>query len=114
MSLFVVLIQELGAEVSDTFIVLIYDQYVKVISPAKLGSRTNVIIENKSLNKIVGKIISKNRKFVRYVTVESESTDTVELNLKYDKRFFYIPMAPSFQGVELLAGMKSYAIPPQK
>lgn len=99
------------SEVSEAFIVLIYDKNVKVISPAKLVPGTAVILENRSLNKIYGKVLSSKRNFVRYVGLEPEDKMSIDLDTSLDKKFSFVSMAPAFQAVNLLPGKKSYEIP---
>lgn len=109
-------------ERSSAFIISSYGDYFKVMGPAELvglakitkDQTVAVIIENKTLSKLVGKIESSIKDQVQFVTVEAGQTKTVDLTLKKNHRYFFYPLSPSFQRVELMIGKKAYEIPPKR
>jgi hypothetical protein len=103
----------LGAGRSDTFIVSMLDRKVHVISPDKVQGTFTVIVENKSLSKLVGKF-STPEGALKYVSVESGATETVEITHKSGSKVFFVPLSPAFQEIELIVGKKEYEIPSEK
>jgi hypothetical protein len=103
-----------AAELSDTFIVKIFHDKVKVISPAKLSNNLTVIVENKTLVDIRGKIETKLGKVVAYVTIPSGQSKSVPVKISKKDKIYFVPMAPAFQAVELIVGRKAYEIPPKR
>lgn len=103
-----------GSEMSDAFIVKVYDQKVKVLSAAKYYPKINVIIENRTLNKVLGRVECDFNNVIKFVFIPSRKSESVEVDLKNCKKLYFIPMSPSFQKVELAIGKKSYEIPPQR
>ncbi len=103
-------------EKADAFIVKIYDAKVKVLSPVKDDPNLSVIIENKTLVDIRGKVETGRGEILNYVKISPRSSASLELKKdKNNKRekIFFIPQSPPFQRVELRLGSKPYEIPPQ-
>lgn len=109
-------------ERSSAFIITAHGDYFKVLGPASLvglekitkDQTVAVIIENKTLSKLVGKIESSTKDQVQFVTVEAGKTKAIDLPLKKGHRYFFYPLSPSFQSVELMIGKKAYEIPPKR
>ncbi|MFZ4714100.1 MAG: hypothetical protein ACOYL6_10325 [Bacteriovoracaceae bacterium] len=100
-------------ERSDAFLVKIFDNYVRVISPDKNYTLVSVIVENKTMSKMVGKIM-KGKVDVTFLTIDTDKTKSVQVKYSKDEKLFFVPMAPAGQEIELIVGKKSYEIPPQK
>jgi len=101
-------------ERADAFIVKVYDDLVRVLSPTKYDPKLAVVIENKTLTKIVGKVETSSGQVLAYVAVEAGKFTSVNVKrLKTDKVYF-IPTAPPLQKVELKLGNKPYEIPPKQ
>ena len=103
-----------AAEVSDAFIVRIFENSVKVIAPAKYTKKVNVIFENQTLSEIRGKLVSEDFRFRRFVTIYPYKPVTAEIPVSRKKRNLFIPLAPSSQSVILKIGAKSYEVPPRE
>ena len=102
-------------EVSDTFVVRIFGDRVKVISPTKYSKNLSVIVENKSYADLLGKVVTKQGQLIDFVSVPAESFKVVDLkNLKKGEEVLFVPLAPAFQEVELVVGREVYEIPPQR
>lgn len=101
-------------ELQETFVVTLFDKYVKVVSPDKFHNKLSIIIENKSLVKVHGKVDYDSAKESLFVAVFPNETRTVEISPEQNDKIVFIPQAPPFQEVELIFGRKSYEIPPQK
>lgn len=97
----------------NTFIVSMMDRRVHVISPESISATFSVIVENKSLSKLVGKFAT-DEGALKYISLESGATETVEIIHKSGTKVFFVPMSPAFQEVELIVGKKEYEIPSQK
>lgn len=101
-------------EKADAFIVKAYANRIKVLSPAKYYPGIHVIVENKTLSKFLGQILIRDGKTIGFVSIAPGKFQTIQLNQKSDKDLLLIPLSPGFQEIELLAGKKSYEIPPKK
>lgn len=99
-----------AAPKAETFVVTIQDRSMSVIAPDKRKDLFSVLIENRSLSDQVGKFIvgGKNLKFV---SVKSGQTESVEIENKTSANIIFIPISPAFQEVDLIFGKKVYEIP---
>lgn len=98
---------------SESFIVQINDRSMSVLSPDKKRELFSVIIENHSLSDQVGKFIV-NGKILKFVSVKSGKSETVEIENKSKAAVRFIPVSPAFQDVKLIFGKKAYEIPSKK
>lgn len=103
-----------GYERSYAFIVKMFGQYVKVVSPQKYTDETSVIIENKTLSKIYGKVVTQTGRLIKYFSVPENKFNTIALKLSPGEKAFVVPLSPAFQSFELKFGSLSYEIPPKK
>ncbi|HXH74434.1 MAG TPA: hypothetical protein VNJ08_05690 [Bacteriovoracaceae bacterium] len=95
---------------SDAFIIQINDRSMSVVSPDKLRPLFAVVVENRSLSDQVGKFTIKG-KIVKFVSILSGKSETVEIENKSNNSVVFVPVAPAFQDVELKFGKKAYEIP---
>ena len=98
----------------DGFLVSAYDDRFKVISPEKFKPTMEVIIENKTLVRLIGKLVINHSTNASYVSVEPEKFQKANVKLKKGDVLHFIPLSPAFQEVELIVGNKNYDIPPKK
>ena len=101
-------------ERSDAFIIKLHSRYAKVVAPAKYHPRTNIIVENKRLIPLMGRIERASGEVIRYISVKSSSRVSVMPNLRPKETLFFVAMSPPFQRLELKLGARSYEIPAQK
>lgn len=101
-------------ERSDAFIIRVFDKKVKVLSPRVFDPKLNVIIENKTLVKITGKIQNEYNEVYNYISIKSGKFQSIFLNMKKGDKLFFVPLSPPFQKIELILGNKPYEIPPKR
>lgn len=106
-------LQVSAAELQETFVVTIHDKFVKVVAPDKFHSRLSVILENKSLVKIYGKIEYGSAEPI-YTSIYPQESRSIDIKPGENDKIIFTPMSPPFQEIELIFGRKSYEIPPQK
>jgi len=96
----------------EAFKVELHDRKIRVEAPKSVSSQYAVIVENLSLNDVVGKFHSAG-KDLKFVNVKAGLTRTVEFRHSGKGAVRFQPLAPAFQEVELTAGKKPYEIPSQ-
>ena len=101
-------------ESHDGFLVSAYDDRFKVVSPEKFKPSMEVIIENKTLVRLIGKLTLNHDRIINFSSVEPEKYQRVMVTLKKGDILHFVPMSPAFQEVELIVGNKIYEIPPKK
>ena len=111
---FLFLFQANAYERSDAFIVTAYSEKIAIVAPPKFDPKLNVIVVNKTLIKLLGKIETGSGKVLAYVSVPSGKSQSIEVGNKLNEPVFFIPMAPAFQRVQLNVGSKPYEIPPKE
>lgn len=112
----------LSQERSSAFIITAHGDYYKVLGPSALvglntitkSQTVAVIIENKTLSKLVGKIESGQKDQVEFVTIEAGQSKSIDLTLKKGHKYYFYPLSPAFQRVELMIGKKAYEIPAKR
>lgn len=111
---FLIMGEVFAIESLDGFLVSAYDDRFKVISPEKFKANMEVIVENKTLVRLIGKLVLNNKDSVNFIAVDSEQYKTVNVKLKKGDVLHFVPLTPAFQEVELIVGNKIYEIPPKK
>lgn len=104
----------LAIESLDGFLVSAYDDRFKVVSPEKYKAQMEVIVENKTLVRLIGKLTINKQMNVSYISVDPEKYQKTNVKLKKGDVLHFIPLSPAFQEVELIVGNKIYEIPPRK
>ena len=112
--LLTVSVKAVAIESLDGFLVSAYDDRFRVISPEKFKAQMEVIVENKTLVRLIGKLTINKQANVSFLSVEPEKFQRVVVKLKKGDVLHFIPLSPSFQEVELIVGNKTYEIPPRK
>lgn len=95
---------------TEGFIVQINDRSMTVLSPEKKKNMFTVIVENRSLSDQIGKFVIGS-KILKFVSVQSGKTETVEIENKTSSPVVFVPVSPAFQEVPLQFGKKAYEIP---
>ncbi len=98
----------------DGFLVSAYDDRFKVVSPEKFKPTMEVIIENKTLVRLVGKLTINHSTNATFLSIDSEKYQKANVKLKKGDLLHFVPLSPAFQEVELIVGNKNYDIPPKK
>ena len=100
-------------ESPDAFIVKVYDQKVRVLSPVKYDPELNVIVENKTRVTLKAKLVTETESNVEFLSLEAGRTTNIKLKNLDKEKVFFIPLSPPLQKVELKLGSKPYEIPPR-
>lgn len=98
-------------EKSEAFIVTAFTNKFKVLSPVKKTEKVSVIIENKTLVKLIGEVTTDRGSLRKLVTIKPGKYKSIELEFQKDTKYYFIPLSPSFQKVILDFGKKAYEIP---
>lgn len=101
-------------ESSNGFLVTAYDESFRVVSPMKFKNPMEVIVENKTLVRLVGKVIINNKQNVGFTSIDTDKYQRIMVDLKKGDVLHFVPLSPAFQEVELIVGNKIYEIPPKK
>ncbi len=101
-------------EKSDAFIVTAFTNKFKVLSPVKKSKKVSVIIENKTLVKLIGEVATDSGSLRKIVTIKPGKYKSIELEFHKNTKYYFIPLSPSFQKVILDFGKKAYEIPSKK
>lgn len=102
------------AEFADTFVVKIYPEVINVISPQDFKPNLTVIIENKSMVKVLAKISNIENTYEKLMTIKPGKFISVDLEMKKDSLYYFTPLSPPFQSIELKVGQQAYEIPAKK
>jgi hypothetical protein len=110
--LFIFSLSATAQEFADSFIIEVFDRYVKVISPKEKSKSVSIVVLNKTLSKIYGKIATDS-KDLKYLSIQPKKTKSIQVG-GHNKKIMFIPFAPTFQEIELVYGRAAYEIPEQK
>ncbi len=104
-----------ASEKSEAFLIYAHQEYFKVLSPTNSSQNISVIIENKTLTNLIGKIRDDQGKNHVFLSIPPNETKSYLINnfSSYKSLAFY-PLSPPFQEIVLKPGLKSYEIPSQK
>ncbi len=101
-------------ERSDAFILEVESDHYKVLSPTNVDKNSAVIIKNKMLTKLRGKLVSQKDGDIKYLSIKPRSTKSFQFPYDKKTKYFFIPLSPPFQAVDLRLGQKSYEIPEKR
>lgn len=102
-----------ASEKVDSFILKFYPNKVVVLSPANITKYLSLIIENKTLAKVVGRIEDNYGNIRDAISVGANGTLSRPLKMQKSDNLFFIPLSPAFQAVPLKIGSRPYEIPPE-
>jgi hypothetical protein len=95
------------------FVLSVYDKKINVVSPTSTQGSYVVVMQNKTLNKMLAKVVSGLGSTSEYLSIMPNAQASVNVNLKKDEKLFFLPLSPAFQEVELRPGVNEYEIPPK-
>lgn len=98
----------------DGFLVSAFDDRFKVVSPPQFKPNMEIIVENKTLVRLIGKVTVNNQKSASFLSIDPEKYKRITVKLKKGDILHFVPLTPAFQEVELIVGNKTYEIPPKK
>lgn len=96
------------------FIVRSLDNRFEVISPNKYQAKMEVVVENKTNMRMLGRIMINRSRNIEYVSIEAGEYKKYVVDLKKNDILHYLPLNPAFQEIELIVGNKFYEIPPKQ
>jgi glycerol-3-phosphate responsive antiterminator len=100
-------------EKADAFIVTAQPDHYAVLSPVQIKSKIGLIIQNKTLSKIIGKLITEDEEILD-ITIKSGKTKSVEFKYSKNNKYYFLPIFPPFQKIELKRGERSYEVPAKR
>lgn len=93
------------------FIVTANEKNFSVISASKFSPKMEIVIENKTSVRLIGRIMLNRTSNVEFVSIEPQAYKKFEVNLKAQDILHYMPINPAFQEIELIVGNKKYEVP---
>lgn len=102
-----------AAETSEAFLVNIYEDKIRVVSPKKKMDIVGVIIKNNTFDDIRSEISSEKKVLKRFV-LKSQDSESIQVEYSKLKTLYYVSIAPPFQAVELKFSQRPYEIPEKK
>ena len=80
-----------------------------------MSGELSIIIENKMLVDLVGRVESSKGALVANVRIPVGQYRTVSIDGSYQKEVYsFVPLSPAFQAVELRPGQEAYEIPSKR
>jgi hypothetical protein len=113
--IFVLLFTEAYAQQrSDSFIIRMFDDKVRIVAPDKRQDQVSLIIENSGLSKVYASL--EGRKHIYKVfSLEPNSKKSFQLDeIVKNDNLTILPISPGFQEIPLIFGQKAYEIPPKE
>ncbi len=101
-------------EKADAFIVEALSGHYKVLSPVKVGDKISLIVVNQTLHKLRGKLQENTSTDIAYLSISPGKSESIEFRFDKASKYYFVPLSPAFQEVELKIGEKSYEVPAQR
>ncbi|MBT3981218.1 MAG: hypothetical protein HOE90_07675 [Bacteriovoracaceae bacterium] len=102
------------AHYSDSFRIIVIGSKMAVVSPKDFSVGQAVIIENKTLDYIRGKLQNADGVLLRHISIAPGKFDSQVLDGKKGEIFYFFPLSPSGQEAVLKVGNTPYEIPPKR
>lgn len=102
-----------AAQSSDSFLVTIEDDRIRVVSPKKKMKIVGVIIKNNTFDDIRSEVATESKTLKRF-NLKAQSSASVQVNYSKIKTLYFVSIAPPFQAVELKFSQRPYEIPEKK
>ena len=99
---------------ADAFILEITDKRTRILSPGQWSASLNLIVKNKTLLKLIGRLEDQNQKVLKYFTIDSRKDYSMPLPEPKGNQLFFVSMVPPLQKMELKAGSPPREIPPKR
>lgn len=104
-----------SAQRADSFIISAYSDHYKVLAPTSTAKNISIIIENKMLVNLIGRVESSKGALIENIRVPAGEYRTIDLKTSYANEVYsFIPLSPAFQSVELKIGQEAYEIPAKR
>ncbi len=95
---------------TDSFIVDIDEQRIKVTSPAKRIDIASIIVRNETQEKIISEIRSEDKVVKRFV-LKPLGRQVIQIDFSKIDKVYYVPVSPPFEAAELKFSREAYEIP---
>ena len=96
----------------EYFNISAHGDYFEVIGPSKFHSQTAIIVNNRSLSPLIGKVQNSKGKTYGFMRIPAKDDRRLDVDLKNSNSYLvFIPLSPPFQKVILEFGKKNYRIP---
>ncbi len=99
---------------ADAFILEITDKRTRILSPTQWSISLNLIVKNKTLLKLIGRLENQDQKVLKYFTIDPRKDYSLPLPEPKGNRLFFVSMVPPMQKMELKIGSPPREIPPQR
>ncbi|MAZ48904.1 MAG: hypothetical protein CME65_10090 [Halobacteriovoraceae bacterium] len=99
---------------TKSFIVKIGDRVTKVSSPKEKHDVVSIILDNETLDKIIGQLKTADNKVISRVTLNPESKEVIQVDMRKVNQLFFVPYAPPGEAVELRFSQEDYEVPEKK
>ncbi len=104
-----------AAERADSYIIRAHSDHYKILAPAKQTKVLSIIIENKMLVNLVGRIETDKGRVITFVRIDAGKDKSISVNnYSSAEKIYFIPLSPAFQKIMLKIGEKTYEIPPKR
>jgi hypothetical protein len=115
LTIFVLIIGAKRRQFTNNFHITINNKYYSVVSPPEFKKNITVVIENKTLSKIIGRVVEESDKEYKetFVTLLPRKFKSTTVSFTGKNKVYFVPMAPSLQTIDLIFGKGSYEVPPQ-
>lgn len=112
---FWVVFGEVGVhERADAFIIEALPDRYKILAPVSIQTKIGIILKNNTLSKLIGKIETNAGTKRVFLSVPSGSYKSIDVEMAKGETFYFIPLSPSFERIELKVGQLAYEIPEKK
>ena len=91
-----------GQKLSESFKVVAYKDHYKVFSPPNFKINRAIIFENKTLVRLVGKIVNENEKIITFVSIMPGGFKRINVHNSSNDKLRFIPLSPAFQEIKFL------------
>ena len=102
------------AESAEAFTVTFLGEKVRVVSPKTPNEFIAMILINRSMHKIIGKVHNLKTNKEDFFSVDVDSELTLKVDGKIEDIINIVPLSPPGQEVELRTGKEAYEIPAKK
>jgi hypothetical protein len=100
-------------QTSDSFLVTIDDDKIRVVSPKTKMKVVGIIIKNNTFDDIRSEIATDQKTLKRF-NLKAQGSASLQVNYSKLKTLYYVSIAPPFQAVELKFTQRPYEIPEKK
>ena len=98
----------------NAYMIQLYGDKARVSAPHQYHPRAHLLIENRTLASVSGRIENLAGEVKKYISVLPNRIHSLPLIGKKGERLFFVSLSPPLQAFELKIGKPTYEIPPQR